>query len=1193
MYLTGGKKVMKKGIKRNIVSLLCMVVICIPNMTVATVNAESRNVRSTETEDAIIGTVRERVAASFNLSDGDYLLTGKNLTVNGEEKEAGDMLNKPGDYKIRETVSGTVYEQDVSLYKIGDANLDGNPCTTDDLKILSEYLKQYGIIETLSSATEYAADLNNDNIVDCTDLLLMEDIVRKVISLDEVLQKYYPPALSFNYLGGDEVMPVLGYYGPYKNTYVDTVSDEVFQLLKESGVNVITAAVNDMGSNINQTALQLIELADKYQIGYYMKDWSLNQEVLGKQGTTLTDKEVAELISRYSFYGNYLGATLMDEPWPNKNAMKADGTEKIPADETYRLCYYDDCASQINKFANLDAYMTLLPSTFWTDTEWKTAFPEYLKDAITTASLKVLCYDEYPYINANTGVKNAVKYMRSLDMVRYVSQNAQVPFWGYVQAGTWNQGVTVSDAEICWNVNTLLAFGAKGIGWYPVVQPYSYSVDTDGNRDYESNALIGANGQKTGVYNVAQKMNTFISSVDEVLMKANSKGVIVTSGYAKKNMSSCDYSEITVADTKLLKNVQTDDTTYGAIIGCFDYGDMEAFYVVNNNVEASQHVSLLFDGRFQYRCLQGTTDKTETGESVSLMIPAGEAVLVVIEDKAGCVIPYTLTEYQMLNGSLPSKNGYVFAGWYTKETCGEDNVMLEVPSTGNVYAKFVDESILTVKMQVQFGTNLDSQSTKVRLITTVDTLDYAEVGFDICAKGKTMSIVTKTVYESLVGYTDTLQNSYTADVFASASKYFMTCNLTDIPRVDFNEIITVTPKWKTLDGVVVTGISRSFCVKDMFQGSYGSGYELYMDAKTYQNDMTVGQYGVGCSGLVEVVTDEKFGKVYGLNVNSPEKSTGTNDYLFRLKTTGTINAKYLFFYIYNPTNASVPININTLNTDGSNYTNLLAWKYLQPGWNRIEISKDVVLGQLLNGIIPEAGKMLQGQWKITGLYAFSDNLISYKVGEVTGKMDKVPNADQLIMPKDGYYMDDIRWAKTCYDELPSHAKQSISQTVADKLLVCLEKTEGYGFMIRAKTDKAYMQIGQYGNGCQGELTVGTDVEYGPVLKMNITGPKAKEGIYLFTVNTTLVLDAKQVIFYLYNPTNISICMNFNTVNSGGSNWRNLVSWKTIHPGWNQITLSSDTGFEQLIEGVFCGTTEYDMTGMWMTSSFYTVSDSTN
>ena len=161
------------------------------------------------------------------------------------------------------------------------------------------------------------------------------------------------------------------------------------------------------------------------------------------------------------------------------------------------------------------------------------------------------------------------------------------------------------------------------------------------------------------------------------------------------------------------------------------------------------------------------------------------------------------------SNTYPSKDGYVFAGWY-QDAAFEKPVSGITPETG-AYAKFVDANVLTVKCQLKKDTLAESATTDLRVITSVDSLQYQEIGFEIKAGEKQYVTTSKTVYRTLYGYADESQQSYVpADVFSKTdSKYFMTKRLVNIPRSEFEEVFQITPFWTTIDGTRVYGTLRA------------------------------------------------------------------------------------------------------------------------------------------------------------------------------------------------------------------------------------------------------------------------------------------------------------------------------------------------------------------------------------------------
>ncbi len=142
-------------------------------------------------------------------------------------------------------------------------------------------------------------------------------------------------------------------------------------------------------------------------------------------------------------------------------------------------------------------------------------------------------------------------------------------------------------------------------------------------------------------------------------------------------------------------------------------------------------------------------------------------------------------------------NNYIFAGWYSDNgttACGS------MP-TSAAYAKFVDENVMTLGFQVLADTTTASTSTTLRLVTTVDSLYYSNVGFILTMDDWTCTFTTENVYGTISGDATV---SYDPTAFSDASLYFVTATVTDISSDHFTEAITVTVFWETLDGTTVT-----------------------------------------------------------------------------------------------------------------------------------------------------------------------------------------------------------------------------------------------------------------------------------------------------------------------------------------------------------------------------------------------------
>lgn len=172
--------------------------------------------------------------------------------------------------------------------------------------------------------------------------------------------------------------------------------------------------------------------------------------------------------------------------------------------------------------------------------------------------------------------------------------------------------------------------------------------------------------------------------------------------------------------------------------------------------------------------------------------------------------------------TYPTKEGYVFAGWYTNATF--ETPISKDTKSGKYFPKFVDESVLTLRLQLTENTAYHSSQTNLRLITSVDNLKYASIGFVINGAEK----ISKTVYQTIKGYTKNGTSSYKPDeVFHRSSDFFATCTLenatNDVENHGkgdlFGATVTIVPQWTTLDGTIVAGQEATFEINDFLYES--------------------------------------------------------------------------------------------------------------------------------------------------------------------------------------------------------------------------------------------------------------------------------------------------------------------------------------------------------------------------------------
>lgn len=178
---------------------------------------------------------------------------------------------------------------------------------------------------------------------------------------------------------------------------------------------------------------------------------------------------------------------------------------------------------------------------------------------------------------------------------------------------------------------------------------------------------------------------------------------------------------------------------------------------------------------------------------------------------------YEVSDYiDSSNDNVPqtSDSNKIFAGWYTDDTYSttyEEN-------KGLAFAKFVSKDVLGIRYQIPVNTTSESESTALRIVSSVDSVNYDEVGFDISINGNTISKNTTTVYNSIIANVGDSQKLYdnASEVFDTDSKYFFALVVNDIPNSDFNTEITLKPYWIIQQGErKIYGPSQSFSINDI------------------------------------------------------------------------------------------------------------------------------------------------------------------------------------------------------------------------------------------------------------------------------------------------------------------------------------------------------------------------------------------
>lgn len=177
----------------------------------------------------------------------------------------------------------------------------------------------------------------------------------------------------------------------------------------------------------------------------------------------------------------------------------------------------------------------------------------------------------------------------------------------------------------------------------------------------------------------------------------------------------------------------------------------------------------------------------------------------------------------MDNAGGLSREGYTFAGWNTAQDGSGTNFLPGssfVMEAENVilYAMWKETvyPITAPKVQLVNGTTQDSNQTSMRFVSTIDSLNYSEVGFVISLNNTDpviggLGCVTKT---TKVVYTSINAGSSLITPKSLGGKYIVALSLNNIPHDSFSKNIYVKPYVKSMDGNISYGEKRVFTVLD-------------------------------------------------------------------------------------------------------------------------------------------------------------------------------------------------------------------------------------------------------------------------------------------------------------------------------------------------------------------------------------------
>lgn len=434
--------------------------------------------------------------------------------------------------------------------------------------------------------------------------------------------------IVYDCFGGDgNVMPILGYWNAPGNAsyqgqfFPEMKNDDYFASVADAGINLIIQANDDAKSN-DDVVERTLDYCDKYDIGYYVTDRRMfDADMLCNK------KELLQRTEGYAQHKSFAGYYLKDEPNREKG-------QDVTVNSALKGFY--EVANELEM--NIHTYVTLFPyeiGQFNQDPENK--YPVYVKTVFENTQAPFVMYDIYPLREDAYGGFGYEAFYKQLSLIRQASiemNKAWVPYVSVSDEDNPGQEPDIfyyrmpTEGELSWQVNQYLAFGAKGISYFPMNSPLSFYDEV---AQGDTVAMFDWKGNKTEVYYYVKEVNKQIHAIDEYLINATSHGVIFHGDIKHTDDAGKDYllhnEALTGESFRELTSIDGDNAT----VGCFDYKGKTCLYVVNGSMEKDAVMTLRFDDRYAYTLIQRGQTANVKGSKINLSLSAGEAALIVLK----------------------------------------------------------------------------------------------------------------------------------------------------------------------------------------------------------------------------------------------------------------------------------------------------------------------------------------------------------------------------------------------------------------------------------------------------------------------------------------------------------------------------------------------------------------------------------
>ena len=345
---------------------------------------------------------------------------------------------------------------------------------------------------------------------------------------------------------GENLFPIWPWTYPEKGRFGDRCA-EIYGLIAAGGCNVVKAPVSDLDAC--QTAGLKVLVDDPRVHRGDIK--TVTQE--------RAEKDFLSLLHDINNHPAVVGFFVGDEPT----------TEMFRGLEIqYRLIekYAPEKVGVLGLFPNVADPLSQLKAD---------DYETYVRDFVKTCRPRIFGYDHYDLTESKRYPSDT--YWQNLETFRKISAEEKIPFFVWVGCGAFGDQREQSAADMRFEVFSVLAYGAKGIGLFPFL-----SIQVDAGRAEP----IDGFGKPSPFFYEMQLLNKRLQLLGPELLPLRCDAVYHYTTFGVPAGSR------TLAEGDLLKSIKVNKKEYRLLIGEFTHRDTGARYLMIVNCDLDHTVTV-------------------------------------------------------------------------------------------------------------------------------------------------------------------------------------------------------------------------------------------------------------------------------------------------------------------------------------------------------------------------------------------------------------------------------------------------------------------------------------------------------------------------------------------------------------------------------------------------------------------------